>query len=305
MIEVFVADESSRLESVVLGTAESLGGTPTYEQAYDARSKESIQKGIYPNELDLVLEMESFREVLEKYGVKIYRPDLLKDTNQVYTRDIGFVIGDRFVFPNIISDREHEKEGIESLVGQMPSDRVVRMPQGVRAEGGDVIVWKNRIYVGYSEKEDFDEYYVSRTNRAGVDFLRETFPDFKLFAFELVKSDTEPRSNALHLDCCFQPLGENLCIICESGFKKGEDFQLILDHFGEENCFQISADEMYDMNSNVFSIDKDVVVSDPHFERLNQWLMQRGFTVEKVSYREVCKMGGLFRCSTLPLKRRR
>ena len=304
MIDVHVEDESSRLESVVLGTAHSLGGTPTYEEAYDSRSKESIRRGIYPHETDLVYEMDGFLSVLQKYGVKVHRPELLLDTNQVYTRDIGFVIGDRFVFPNIISDREHEKEGIEKLVDQIPQERVVRMPAGVRAEGGDVIVWKDRIYIGYSEKEDFDEYYVSRTNREGVDFLRESFPDFKLFAFELVKSDEEPRKNALHLDCCFQPLGENLSILCEAGFKKKEDFELLVGHFGEENCIKISADEMYDMNSNIFSIDKNVVVSDPHFERLNQLLENKGFTVEKVPYREICKMGGLFRCSTLPLKRR-
>ena len=60
---------------------------------------------------------------------------------------------------------------------------------------------------------------------------------------------------------------------------------------------------MYDMMSNVFSIAPDVVVSDPYFSRLNQWLRNKGFTVEEVSFREIAKQEGLFRCTTLPLER--
>ena len=62
---------------------------------------------------------------------------------------------------------------------------------------------------------------------------------------------------------------------------------------------------MYEMNSNIFSIAPDIVVSDPSFDRLNQWLTDKGITVEEVSYREVAKQEGLFRCSTLPLQRQK
>ena len=41
---------------------------------------------------------------------------------------------------------------------------------------------------------------------------------------------------------------------------------------------------MYQMNSNVFSISEDVVVSEQNFTRLNSWLEAQGFTVEKVPY---------------------
>ena len=60
---------------------------------------------------------------------------------------------------------------------------------------------------------------------------------------------------------------------------------------------------MYQMNSNVFSIAPNVVVSEKNFVRLNNWLRENGFEVEEIPYSEIAKQEGLLRCSTLPLIR--
>jgi N-dimethylarginine dimethylaminohydrolase len=73
--------------------------------------------------------------------------------------------------------------------------------------------------------------------------------------------------------------------------------------FGKENLFHIGRNEMYNMFSNVFSIDENVVVSEKNFTRLNNWLRSNGFTVEEIPYAEIAKQEGLLRCSTLPLIR--
>ena len=58
------------------------------------------------------------------------------------------------------------------------------------------------------------------------------------------------------------------------------------------------------MFPNVFSIAPDLVVSDEVFTRLNRHLTEEwGIKVEEISYREISKMGGLLRCSTMPLIR--
>ena len=67
--------------------------------------------------------------------------------------------------------------------------------------------------------------------------------------------------------------------------------------------FLINNKEVYQMNSNILSINHDLVISDPSFKRLNAWLELRGFTVEKVAFNEISKQEGLFRCSSLPLIR--
>ena len=60
---------------------------------------------------------------------------------------------------------------------------------------------------------------------------------------------------------------------------------------------------MYDINSNIFSISEDVIISEKKFTRLNKWLRKKGFTVEVVPYSEIAKQEGLLRCSTMPLIR--
>ena len=57
------------------------------------------------------------------------------------------------------------------------------------------------------------------------------------------------------------------------------------------------------MNSNIFSISEDVIISEKNFTRLNSWLRNQGFIVEEVPYSEIAKQEGLLRCSTLPLIR--
>ena len=63
-------------------------------------------------------------------------------------------------------------------------------------------------------------------------------------------------------------------------------------------------EEMYNMNCNVFSISENVIVSENNFIRLNEWLISKEFTVEKINYSEIAKQEGLLRCSTMPLIRK-
>lgn len=299
MIKLRVQNETSQLRSVVLGIADDLGGTPKPQDAYDPQSLVNITKGTYPEEKVLVEQMENFRRLLEKYDVTVLRPVVLPKVHQVYARDIGFVIEDYFVVANVIEDRKEEFDGIIHILNQVDPDKILRPPQEVRIEGGDVMPWNDKIYVGYSGDDDFAKYKVSRTNRAGVEWLASTF-DCEIVASELEKSDTVPSANALHLDCCFQPIGKDQAIICRAGFKQQSEFERLFNAF---NCLEISAEEMSVMGSNVFSISPEVIVSDSSFRRINAAMRQMGFTVEEIAYQEVAKMGGLFRCSTLPLER--
>ena len=303
MVNVYVNDETSLLKAVILGTAESFGPTPTPEQAYDPKSREHILNGTYPKEPDLAREMSGFADVLLKYGVKVYRPEVIQDCNQVFSRDIGFVIEDKFIIPQILRDRRKEIDGIDYIVDQIDPSNLLEVSEGVRIEGGDVMPWNDHIFVGYSRYPEFNQYVVARTNEEGVQFLVDNFPNKKVKAIELKKSDTDPRENALHLDCCFQPVGRDKAIIYPGGFKNKEDVAYLSDYFGEENLIRIDREEMYEMNSNVFSISPEVVVSDVRFGRLNSILRDYGFTVEEITYKETAKMEGLLRCSTLPLLR--
>ncbi len=303
MLKLNIQDETSRLRSVVLGTAKSCGPVPKPEEAYDPKSMEHILAGTYPNEVDMVREMDAFAKVFAKYDVQVFRPRVLKDCNQIFSRDIAFVIEDKLVKANILPNREKEFQAIKYVLNKIDEDQIIHPPQQVHIEGGDVMPWGDYIFMGTYSGADYADYITARTNKEAVQFISQTFPHKKVKAFELRKSNTNAKENALHLDCCFQPIGKNMAILHKNGFLKEEEYYWLLDFFGKDQVFEINKEEMYQMMSNVFSISPKVVVSERNFTRLNNWLRERDFIVEEIPYAEISKQEGLLRCSTLPLVR--
>tara|TARA_R110000796_G_scaffold67449_3_gene154709 strand:+ start:23739 stop:24650 length:912 start_codon:yes stop_codon:yes gene_type:complete len=302
MLQLNIKDETSTLKAVILGTAESCGPIPKPEEAYDPKSLEHILAGTYPIEKDMVLELDAFEKVLKKYNVNVFRPKVLKDCNQIFSRDIAFVIDDIFFKANILPDREDEFLAIQHVLDQIKPTKIVYLPEEAHIEGGDVMPWKDYIFIGTYTAENYSHQITARTNKVAVDSIKKMFPNKKVKAFELRKS-TNARENALHLDCCFQPVGRDKAILHKNGFLIEEEYQWLVDFFGKENIFEITSDEMYAMYSNVFSISKDVIVSEQNFTRLNTWLRDQGFIVEEIPYAEISKQEGLLRCSTMPLIR--
>ena len=303
MLDLNIQNETSRLRTVVLGTAFHNGPIPTIEECYDPKSKIHVIAGTYPKEQDMIVEMESVARVFEKYGIKVFRPKVIENYNQIFSRDIGFVIEDKFITANILPDRDLEISAIDHVLDQIPKENRISLPEDCHVEGGDVMPWNNYIFIGTYSGKDYPEYITARTNVNAIDAIQELFPTKIVKSFELRKSNDNAKENALHLDCCFQPIGKDKAILHKNGFLIEEEFLWLVDFFGKENIFEISKDEMYQMNSNVFSISENIIVSEQNFTRLNTWLVEKGFKVEKVPYAEIAKQEGLLRCSTLPLVR--
>ncbi|MEE2771315.1 MAG: arginine deiminase family protein [Bacteroidota bacterium] len=302
-MNLHITNETSRLRAVVLGIAKSNGPIPTLEEAYDPKSKEHIQAGTYPAEEDMVNEIESVAAVLKKYEVQVFRPKIIENYNQIFTRDIAFVIDDKLVKSNILPDRDQEIEAIDHVIRQIAPEKIIRLPEEAHIEGGDVMPMGDYIFVGTYKGKDYKDFITARTNIQAVEALKEIFPNKTVKSFSLKKSNSIARDNALHLDCCFQPVGKNKAIIYKEGFLIEEELNWLIDFFGKEHIYEITRDEMYHMNSNIFSISEDVVISEKNFTRLNSWLRDQGMTVEEVPYAEISKQEGLLRCSTLPLIR--
>ena len=303
MLHLNIQNETSRLRTVVLGTAFHNGPIPTIEECYDPKSKIHVIAGTYPKEQDMIFEMQSVARVFDKYGIKVFRPKVIENYNQIFSRDIGFVIEDKFITANILPDRDQEISAIDHVLDQIPKENRILLPEDCHVEGGDVMPWNNYIFIGTYSGKDYPEYITARTNVNAVKAIQELFPTKIVKSFELRKSNDNAKENALHLDCCFQPIGKDKAILHKNGFLVEKEFNWLVDFFGKENIFEISKDEMYQMNSNVFSISENIIVSEQNFTRLNSWLVEKGFTVEEVPYAEIAKQEGLLRCSTLPLVR--
>ena len=303
MLYLNIQNETSRLRAVVLGTAFHNGPIPTEEECYDPKSKIHVIAGTYPKEQDMILEMESVARVFKKYGIKVFRPEIIENYNQIFSRDIGFVIEDKFITANILPDRDLEISAIDHVLDQIPKENRISLPEDCHVEGGDVMPWNNYIFIGTYSGKDYPEYITARTNVNAVKAIQELFPTKIVKSFELRKSNDNAKENALHLDCCFQPIGKDKAILHKNGFLVEKEYEWLLNFFGKENVFEIDKDEMCNMNSNIFSISEDVIISEKNFTRLNTWLRANGFTVEEVAYAEIAKQEGLLRCSTMPLIR--
>ncbi|NNC49278.1 MAG: amidinotransferase [Flaviramulus sp.] len=303
MLKLNVKNETSRLRAVILGTAKSNGPTPKVEECYDPKSVEHVLAGTYPKEEDMVLEMDAVASVFEKYDVKVFRPEVIKDCNQIFSRDIAFVIEDKILRANILPNREKEIEAISYVWNQIDRANRIILPEECHVEGGDVMPWNDYIFIGTYSGDDYSDLITARTNMDAVIAIQELFPEKIVKSFELRKSNTNAKDNALHLDCCFQPIGKEKAIIHKNGFLIEKEYEWLVDFFGKENVFEITKDEMYSMNSNIFSISEDIIISEKNFTRLNTWLRGQGFIVEEVPYAEISKQEGLLRCSTMPLIR--
>lgn len=303
MLKLHVNNEYARLKSVLFGTAQTNGPIPSIENCYDPSSLSHVLSGTYPTEADMQREILAVMAVFQKYEVEVFRPSTIENCNQIFARDIAFVIDDKFIKSNILPDRAKEYHALEALLQKINPDDIIELPEACHVEGGDVILCNDYIFIGIYSGTDYADYITARTNLQAAEAIQKLFPHKKVKTFELRKSNSNPLENALHLDCCFQPLGNGKALIHDQGFLNKSDFKWLLDFFGTDNVFVVTPKEMSQMNCNVFSISKDVVISEQNFTRLNTWLTAQGYTVEKVPYAEISKQGGLLRCSTLPLIR--
>ena len=302
MIEVKVDNEYSALKSVILGLAEDMGDPPKVFDVYDPRSLYHIKNNSYPSEVDVKKDIESLYKILIKHNIDVLRPDNIKNCNQVFARDLGFTISNIFFQSNIVPNREEELIGVSSIINNLDAG-VVKLPDYMHIEGGDVIIHNDKLFIGTYSGEDYSELITARTNQESISYLEKMIPSKEIMSINIKKSNTDVFENVLHLDCCFQPIGKRKAIICPDSFVNKSDVEYLIGYFGKKNTYLAYGQEAYMLISNLLVISPEVIVSDKRFNKINTWLEKNDFHVEKISYENVSKMSGLFRCSTLPLLR--
>ena len=288
-MNIFIENETSALKSVILGI-----GTDRGEPVpINPMMRKHLAENTYPTEADILVEMKTFEAVLVTNGVQIFRPNNLPNLEQIFTRDIGFVIADYFFIANMRHPtRAPEINGIKHVLDQIDASKIIDIPKEIIVEGGDVILWNDFIFIGITD----------RTTANTIPFFQNIFPNKTVLGFDLVVDQQSPDRNILHLDCTFQPIGKDEAIIYHDGFKTPP--KALLDLFPKDKLFEVSLAEKNRMFPNIFSLSPTKVVIERHFERLKLGLLERGYEVFEVDYAETSKQSGLLRCSTLPLLRK-
>ncbi|MGL4740042.1 MAG: dimethylarginine dimethylaminohydrolase family protein [Sarcina sp.] len=223
----------------------------------------------------------NFLKILTEYGVKIYFLNPSFGENQVYTRDIGFVIDDIF-FISKMSMIERKKETIalkEFLKKEKINIHIYEMKNNI--EGGDVIIHENRVFIGLSTRTSLDAI------KELENYLNIHKKDMKIIP---IRFNSE---KMLHLDCVFNVLNDNSCLLSEYIYDKTK----IENHF--ENYYYINNDISLELGVNIVCMENNIVISS--CKKISHILEERGVTVIYSDYSEIVKGGGSFTCSTLPI----
>lgn len=297
MIDIRIHNETSELKSVILGIGTSIG-EPSNN---NPKSKFHLENGTFPTEEEVQKEISQFEKVLEENQIKVFRPSNIDDLCQIFTRDIGFVIGDTFFVSAMVEQRKSEIDGISTILSDIDPSQLVDIRQissDIRIEGGDIIIWDDYILVGKS----------LRTNDAGYNFLKNRFSDKNVVQIP-VKISTNHLENVLHLDCTLQPVGDNKLILYRDGIRDLNGMKSIIEILAAkevpfDNVIEVNQNQAYRMFPNIFSISKDKVVIEKRFIELKFKLKNKGIKIIEVDYMETSKLSGLLRCSTLPLERK-
>lgn len=225
---------------------------------------------------------KEFTKALKYYGVEVNL--LTADPHhpeQVFTRDIGFVVGNTLYITEMKKKRRQKEESFLKnclkqngvLYSDLSQDKI---------EGGDVLIDKEMVYIGLSE----------RTTKQSIRHMKHLLPNFKVMSIPFT-------DKFLHLDCVFNILSPNEAIIYpgELNEKEGEFLS------SRYSLIKVNKEEQNRLGTNVLSIGNKKVFSIPQNKNINRQLRDRGYEVIELEFSEMIKAGGSFRCCTLPLER--
>ena len=297
-MEVNIPNEWGRLETVVVGHGRSMPPPPTVDTAFDPTSKWHLSQGTYPLHEEVAAQLDALADVLTHAGIEVLRPVDIPELEQVFARDVGLVIDSTFIRSRTIEERQGEWKGVAPLLEGVDW---LQLPDNIHLEGGDVIVLDGALAVGVTHRPEWTSLQVARTLPPALSYLEEAFPNRDIIGIELHKDDQDPLKCALHLDCAYMPLGGGEAIVCPEAFVEEAQFNALMSRHSK--YVSISLSEAATLQSNLLSLTPDTVLIDPQFTRLGTILEDWGYHLVKSPMDKVGRMGGLFRCTTLPLRR--
>lgn len=226
---------------------------------------------------------DEFVNTLRGQGIEvILLPYHKKYPEQVFTRDIGFTLGETIFVADMASA---VRNGEENVLKQWLEDEEISYYNiiGHQIEGGDVIIDRDTIYIGLSD----------RTNAEAIEHLQNLLKK----QFDIIPIDFQ--SKYLHLDCVFNIVSPELAIIYPDALKP-EHIELFKKRY---EVIEVSEEEQFTLGTNVLSIGYKKIISLPINKKVNEELRKRGFEIIEVDITEIIKSGGSFRCCTLPIHR--
>lgn len=256
---------------------------PEYMEIKDVIN--DVQKRYQEENIDTDKAMQQHKQFLDALQREGVETDLLNPSDafpeQVFTRDIGFTVGDTVFIAEMASEIRQGEEGVLQKWLKQNNFNAETL-NGKRVEGGDVLIDRDTVFVGIS----------SRTSKNAIEGLKKKLPDFNVIPIAF-------NEKYLHLDCVFNILSPTEALIFEDALDQ-ETIDMLSKRY---TLLPVDAKEQFTLGTNVLSIGGRRVFSQPQNTKVNTLLRANDFRVIEVDFSEIIKSGGAFRCCTLPLVR--
>lgn len=241
---------------------------------------QSVVKGILKDpevapQFDRVAaEHTAYVDGLRSAGLRVeVLPPLEEFPDSVFVEDpaLVFVNGAVLLRPGTPS-RAGEGEHLRSAV-QRRFETVLELPQGLYADGGDVLTVPGRVFIGLSR----------RTSREGAEALTRLLQQFDLKA-----TIVEPPPGSLHLKSAASMLDEETLLASRAMAKSGmfSDFEIVVPPPDE------------DRSAHALRINETLFVP-AHFPRTAELLARKGYAVETLEVAEIRKLDAGLSCMSL------
>lgn len=262
---MYIHDEWGTLKKVMLGSS----------QKYMNYTKSDTQHKIEQTLL------KNIKTILEKRNIKVIEPNYIKDLEieeSLWVRDSSIVIDDQaFLLP---LQNNHEAQRLLEYK-TIPFKKYTLPPKGIQLEGGDILQMKTILFIGIHE----------RTNVLGYRWIKQLFPN---------KHILKIHHKALHLDCCFSILPNNIILYSKKYIHELPTF--VSNHFQCINVDTFIKGET-NLSTNFLFLDKTTILIDNRFKPIHTLLKSYGFHLILVNIANMWKYGGSIRCLTQPLIR--
>ncbi|NLP52740.1 dimethylarginine dimethylaminohydrolase family protein [Bacillus sp. RO1] len=276
MIRPTCKDEFGELQKVIVCPPTHMSITEVINET---------QKHFLEDNIDETLATKQHRNFVQAMlanGVDVYSlPPSEQYPEQVFTRDIGFTLGDTVFVANMGSNI---RSGEENILKSWLDEQQLSYSSfsGYSVEGGDIIIDRDIVYIGIS----------GRTSKRTLKHISESLSEYTVKPIPIDKS-------YLHLDCVFNVISPTEALVFSPALRE-EELNFLSKRY---ELIEVSKEEQFTMGTNVLSIGSKKIFSLPCNKQVNEQLRNRGYDVVEVDISEIIKSGGSFRCCTLPLLR--
>lgn len=233
------------------------------------------------NKIKVFKQYNDFVNLIIDQGIKIQFLDIVNNsTNQIFVRDVGFVVKDIF-FVSKPKTPERYRE-IAPLLNFIKKYELKYHVMQNYIEGGDVIHYDDFLFIGIG----------GRTNNEAIVELQKVLDDNNIDVKVVpIKFDI----NKVHLDCTFNTLDRESCIITDYVY----DVDIIKKYI--KNCIKLEKNEADELGSNyIYLGDRKIITNSEGTRKL---LNSKGFEAYYTDFSEIIKAKGSLGCSTLPILR--